>query len=48
MLPMIANDELSLLIKSKYPAIFLESIDETYSIKQLKNKSCISLKWQEE
>lgn len=33
---MLASDELGLLIKSKYPVIFLESIDETYSMKQLK------------
>ena len=30
------NDELSLLIKSKYPVVFFESIDEIYTISQLK------------
>ena len=28
---MLANDELILLIKSKYPVIFVESIDEEYA-----------------
>jgi len=32
---MLANDELSLLIKSKYPVIFVESIDEEYVVNQL-------------
>ena len=30
------NDELNLLIKSRYPVVFFESIDETYVIKQLR------------
>jgi len=30
------NDELNLLIKSKYPLIFFETIDEEYTIRQLK------------
>ena len=33
---MLANDELSLLIRSKYPVIFVESIDETYVVNQLR------------
>jgi hypothetical protein len=33
---MLANDELSLLIKSKYPVIFVESIDEEYVVNQLR------------
>jgi hypothetical protein len=31
----LVNEELGLLIKSKYPVIFLESIDEEYVLKQL-------------
>jgi len=30
------NEELSLLIKSKYPVVYLETIDEIYSMRQLK------------
>lgn len=30
------NEDLNLLIKSKYPVIFFESIDETYAVRQLK------------
>lgn len=33
---MFANEELKLLIKSKYPVVFFESIDEIYTIRQLK------------
>lgn len=33
---MLANEELKLLIKSKYPVVFFESIDEIYTIRQLK------------
>jgi hypothetical protein len=33
---MLANDELMLLIKSKYPVIFVESIDEEYVVNQLR------------
>ena len=33
---MLANDELSLLIRSKYPVIFVESIDEAYVVNQLR------------
>ncbi len=33
---MLANDELLLLIKSKYPVIFVESIDEEYVVNQLR------------
>jgi SpoVK/Ycf46/Vps4 family AAA+-type ATPase len=33
---MLANDELTLLIKSKYPVIFVESIDEEYVVNQLR------------
>jgi SpoVK/Ycf46/Vps4 family AAA+-type ATPase len=33
---MLANDELALLIKSKYPVIFVESIDEEYVLNQLR------------
>jgi len=33
---MLANDELRLLIKSKYPVIFVESIDEEYVVGQLR------------
>jgi len=33
---MLINEELRLLIKSKYPVVFLESIDEEYVIGQLK------------
>lgn len=33
---MLANDELALLIKSKYPVIFVESIDEEYVVNQLR------------
>jgi hypothetical protein len=32
---MNANDELALLIKSKYPVVFVESIDEEYVMNQL-------------
>jgi hypothetical protein len=33
---MLANDELVLLIRSKYPVIFVESIDEEYVVNQLR------------
>ncbi|MGZ3534199.1 MAG: AAA family ATPase [Thermodesulfobacteriota bacterium] len=33
---MLANDELVLLIKSRYPVIFVESIDEEYVVNQLR------------
>jgi hypothetical protein len=33
---MLANEELTLLIKSKYPLIFVESIDEEYVVSQLR------------
>jgi ATPase family associated with various cellular activities (AAA) len=33
---MLPNDELSLLIKSKYPVVFVESIDEEYVVNQLR------------
>ena len=33
---MLANEELILLIKSKYPVIFVESIDEEYVVNQLR------------
>ena len=33
---MLLNEELGLLIKSKYPLIYLESIDEEYCIRQLR------------
>jgi adenylate kinase family enzyme len=33
---MLANEELVLLIKSKYPVIFVESIDEEYVVNQLR------------
>jgi hypothetical protein len=33
---MLANDELMLLIKSKYTVIFVESIDEEYVVNQLR------------
>jgi hypothetical protein len=33
---MLANDELALLVKSKYPVIFVESIDEEYVVNQLR------------
>jgi hypothetical protein len=33
---MLANDELTLLIRSKYPVIFVESIDEEYVVNQLR------------
>jgi hypothetical protein len=33
---MLANDELTLLIKSKYPVVFVESIDEEYVVNQLR------------
>ena len=33
---MLANDELALLIKSKYPVVFVESIDEEYVMNQLR------------
>jgi hypothetical protein len=33
---MLANDELALLIKSKYPLVFVESIDEEYVVNQLR------------
>ena len=33
---MLANDELALLIKSQYPVIFVESIDEEYVVNQLR------------
>jgi hypothetical protein len=33
---MLANDELALLIKSKYPVIFVESIDEEYVVNELR------------
>ena len=36
---MLPNDELSLLIKSKYPVIFVESIDEEYVVSELRLKS---------
>jgi hypothetical protein len=35
---MLANDELTLLIKSKYPVIFVESIDEEYVVNQLRRR----------
>jgi len=31
-----ATEEISLLIKSRYPLLFLETADEDYSISQLK------------
>ncbi len=33
---MLPNDEISLLIKSKYPVVFVESIDEEYVVNQLR------------
>ncbi len=33
---MLANDELALLIKSKYPVVFVESIDEEFVVNQLR------------
>ncbi len=36
---MLINEELNLLIKSKYPIVFLETIDETHSIRQIKEIS---------
>ena len=33
---MLANEDLTLLIKSKYPLIFVESIDEEYVVNQLR------------
>jgi len=33
---MLAEDELSLLIKSKYTVVFLETIDEDYALRQIK------------
>ncbi len=33
---MLANDELALLVRSKYPVIFVESIDEEYVVNQLR------------
>jgi len=30
------NEEISLLIKSKYPVVYIETIDETHSLKQLR------------
>ena len=33
---MLANEELQLLIKSKYPVIFVESIDEEYVVNELR------------
>ena len=33
---MLASDELTLLIKSKYPLIFVESIDEEYVVNELR------------
>ena len=33
---MLANEELVLLIKSKYPVIFVESIDEEYVVRELR------------
>jgi hypothetical protein len=33
---MLPNDELTLLIKSKYPVVFVESIDEEYVISELR------------
>jgi hypothetical protein len=33
---MLANEELSLLIKSRYPLVYVESIDETYVLDQLR------------
>jgi len=33
---MLLNEELNLLIKSKYPVVVFETIDETYSIRELK------------
>ena len=33
---MRVNEELNLLIKSKYPVVFFESVDEIYTIRQLK------------
>ncbi len=32
---MLANEELTLLIKSKYPVVFVESIDEAYVVNEL-------------
>lgn len=34
---MRVNEELNLLIKSKYPVVYFETIDELYSIRQLKS-----------
>jgi len=31
----ITNEELNLLIKSKYPVVYVETIDEIYTIRQL-------------
>lgn len=33
---MLINDEINLLIKSKYPVVYFEAIDESFAIKQLK------------
>ena len=33
---MLPTDELALLIKSKYPVVFVESIDEEYVVNQLR------------
>jgi hypothetical protein len=33
---MLANGELALLIKSRYPVVFVESIDEEYVVNQLR------------
>ena len=33
---MLASEELTLLIKSKYPLIFVESIDEEYVVNELR------------
>lgn len=34
---MAVNDELGLLIKSKYPVVFFEAIDEVFALKQMKS-----------
>lgn len=33
---MLINDEINLLIKSKYPVVYFEAIDESFAVKQLK------------
>lgn len=33
---MIVNDEISLLIKSKYPVVYFEAVDENFALRQLK------------